>query len=310
MFYAIIVYENRISQSDTESGETMPEENFIATRDLDEVAKIHSNPQYADWRFEYVDSEYRFYSPQYQKKDSKVKEEDTYVTLEQLESLLSESGYMCYGHGTGRSGDSDEVVDSIFQKGLRIKDNSLYYTSIGLSTPTPEIKQEYKELDLPEPSIESLKEQLNHWQHQDSKKIIIARLPKEYINGIGDRSDLDGEMFGAFYTQDIGQDGKTVNYLDPRFIVGCFDVEKQAVRLNKNYERTLTPQTIARLKEGYRLALEKTQRRLKALEDSTIMQEGAVPSQEQETLPSFEAYDNFDFPEIEWEETSDVGKSM
>lgn len=66
---------------------------------------------------------------------------DTYVTLEQLAPILSETGYICLGHGTGRSGNSNEVVDSIFDSGLRTKYNSLYYTTIVLSIPTPELKQ-------------------------------------------------------------------------------------------------------------------------------------------------------------------------
>lgn len=188
-------------------------------------------------------------------------QEKTYVTLEQLEPLLSESGYMCYGHGTGRKGNSDEVVDAIFSEGLRTKNNSLYYTTLGLSTPTPEMKEQLKEIGLPEPTLEDLKKQFNNWQHQDSKKIIIARVPTEYINKAGDRSDLDGEMFGAFYTQKPQPNGQETNYLDPKFIVGCFDVDKQAVRLNNNFERTLTPETIERLKDGYRKTLDKTNAR-------------------------------------------------
>ena len=146
--------------------------------------------------------------------------EDSYATLEQLEPLLSEPGYMCFGHGTGRMGNSNEVVDSIFKKGLRTKDNSLYFTSIGLSTPTPELKAQYKELGLPEPNIEDLKRQFNNWQHQDSKKIIIARLPIEYINQMGDRSDRNGEMFGAFYNQEVQENGDVTYYLDSKFILG------------------------------------------------------------------------------------------
>lgn len=164
------------------------QQDFIATKDVNEVARIHSNPQYANWRYEFVDGEYRFYSPNYKKQETvsiPTKKEETYVTLEQLEPLLSESGYMCYGHGTGRMGNSDEVVDSIFSEGLRTKDNSLYFTTIGLSTPTPELREQYKELGLSEPSIEDLKKQFNNWQHQDSKKIIIARMPTEYINSMG-----------------------------------------------------------------------------------------------------------------------------
>ena len=430
--------------------------DFIATSDINEVARIHSDPKYASWRHEFVDGEYRFYSPNYHKQNtitfyhggaepdfdiskldvlrssqkqqnssnsyagfymygeqnkedamkyarqenalkntttkgvvaitmpsdikiytvppftitritpeqiqqlqqqgydviagnmvgkteyvllnkdkiidmkfqpielkqeieqqnaitqSTPQQEETYVTLEQLAPLLSESGYMCYGHGTGRMGNSDEVVDSIFSEGLRTKDNSLYFTTIGLSTPTPELIEQYKELGLPAPSIEDLKKQFNNWQHQDSKKIIIARVPTEYINQMGDRSDRDGEMFGAFYIQEIQPNGKETNYLDPKFIVGCFDVDKQSVRLNKNFERTLTPATIERLKSGYKKALEKTKNRI----DSSSLYINSNPNTEQEQVvqvpQSADSFDSFDFDfdeNIEWEETTSVGKS-
>ena len=41
--------------------------------------------------------------------------QDTYVKLEQLESMFSEPGYTYLGHGTGRSGNNDQVIDSIFE---------------------------------------------------------------------------------------------------------------------------------------------------------------------------------------------------
>jgi hypothetical protein len=232
-------------------------------------------------------------------------QEETYVTLEQLEPLLSESGYMCYGHGTGRKGNSDEVVDSIFNEGLRTKNNSLYYTTIGLSTPTPELKEQFKEIGMPEPTIEDLKKQFNNWQHQDSKKIIIARIPTEYINKAGDRSDLDGEMFGAFYTQKQQPNGQATNYLDSKFIIGCFDVDKQAVRLNKNFERTLAPETIEQLKENYKKTVEKTNAR-RIRQNLGITQEEINLSQQNQTQQvnyNTETYDNFD-DNIEWNNTS------
>lgn len=289
---------------------------YIETSDINEVARIHSDPKYSNWRHEFVDGEYRFYSPSYQKFKTITpteQKEDTYVSLEQLAPLLSESGYMCYGHGTGRTGNSDEVVDSIFNKGLRTKDNSMYFTTIGLSTPTPELIEQYKELGLPEPSIENLKKQFNNWQHQNSKKIIIARIPTEYINQMGDRSDGDGEMFGAFYIQEMQENGKSTNYLNPKFIVGCFDVEKQAVRLNKNFERTLSPETIEKLKAGYKIALEKTKARIDSsslyVNPNPNIQEEQSVVQSQPSTTSFDSFD-FDFDEnIEWEDMASIGKS-
>ena len=426
----------------------MPENDVIITKDLNEVARIHSDPKYSNWKFEYSSGEYKFYSPTYQKNSTitfyhggvepdfdidkldvlktavkqqnenndysgfymfgeenyedavkyairensskktttkgvvkitmpsdirvytvpsgsitritkeqiqelrrqgydviagnmlgkmeyvllnkekilnmefqALKQEqviavdnepnhveeknDTYVSLEELEPLLSEDGYMCFGHGTGRRGNSDEVVDDIFSEGLRTKDNSLYFTAVGLSTPTTEIKKQHKELGIPEPSIEDLKNQLNNWQHLNSKRIIIARLPIEYINVNGDTSDMDGERFGAFYIEEVQQNGKTTNYLDPKFIVGCYDAEKQLVRLNKNFERTLSESTINKLKEGYKKALQKTKDRL----NNTLLPIQNMNNQKVEHQhyiePNFDYDDNFDFPNLDLE-TSEI----
>lgn len=222
--------------------------------------------------------------------------QNEYMTLEELEPILAESGYICFGHGTGRRGNDDEIVDSIFSEGLRTKNNSLALTTIGLSTPTPELKQQYAEYGIPEPTMDGLKEQLNHWQHLDSQKIILARVPTEYINQMGDRSDLDGEMYGAFMIEEMNQNGKTTNYLDPRFIIGCYDVEKKAVKMNPCFERTLTQQTIATLNTKFKRTLDKTKQRLAKVEEPIF-----APVQEQQVddiLKKMETgeYDENGFP--------------
>lgn len=203
--------------------------------------------------------------------------QNEYMTIEELEPILSESGYICLGHGTGRRGNDDEIVESIFSEGLRTKNNSLALTTIGLSTPTPELKQQYAEYGIPEPTFEGLKEQLNHWQHLDSQKIILARVPTEYINQLGDKGDLGGERYGAFMVEEVQANGNTTNYLDPRFIVGCYDVEKKAVKMNPCFEKTLTQQTIETLKAKYRRTLEKTKQRIAGQQQSIV-----EPIQEQQ----------------------------
>lgn len=410
----------------------MDDKDIITTQDINVVAKIHSDPQYANWKYEYVDGVHKFYPPNYKKKETIIfyhggaepdfdiskldvlrksqkqqtksnnyagfymygeqdyesaikyakqensikntttkgvvkitmsndlkvyqvppfsitripeeqikqlqqqgydiiagrmlgkteyvllnkdkilnmefqrleeKKEETYVPLEQLEPLLSEKGYMCLGHGTGRKGNDNSVVDSIFSNGLRTKDNSLYFTTIGLSTPTPEIIQQYQELGIPIPTISDLKNQFNNWQHQDSKKIIIARIPTEYINMTGDRSDLDGEMYGAFMKETVDENGKKTSYLNPKFIVGCFDVEKQMVKLNNMFEQTLSQETIEELKSGYKKALEKTRDRIKRNETFSMPN---VISESTTITPTtnFDTYEDFDFPDIDWEDTN------
>lgn len=184
------------------------------------------------------------------------------ISLEKLEDLLSEEGYLSLGHGT----NSEETVAKIFEQGLRTKNNSLYFTTMALSTPTPEIRKQYQELELPEPSIADLKKQLNNWPHLNAQKIIIIRIPTEYINNFGDRTDLDGEMFGAFYNSERQNNGELVYYLDPKFIIGCFDTEQQMVKLNPHFERILSPATKAKLQKKYKIAIKKTQERIARLE--------------------------------------------
>ena len=130
---------------------------------------------------------------------------ETLCTLSDIKDILNEERYFCLGHGTGRSGDKEEIVKSIFKTGLRTKDNSLFYTSIGLDTG----------------DIEKLETKLNNWEHCESKKIILMRIPIKYINALGDTSDLDGERYGAFMLK-REESGKIVNYVDPKLIIGFY----------------------------------------------------------------------------------------
>lgn len=212
---------------------------------------------------------------------------EIYMTLTELSNILSETGYICLGHGIGRSGNNDDVVDSIFKEGLRTKDNSLYYTTVVLTTPTPEIIENYKEQGLVPPTITKLEKELNNWQHQDSKKIIIARIPCKYINQSGNRSDLDGEMYGAFMIEKNTKSGKTVNYLNTKFILGCYDVEKQMVRINKSFEKEISKETIKRLKNGYKEALLKTKNRLERMEQNNNLLEEQPIQKDSSITPIF-----------------------
>ena len=226
--------------------------------------------------------------------------DNNYVSLEQLEPLFSETGYYFLGHGTGRRGNSMEVVESIFNTGLRTKDNSLYYTTIGLNVPTPELKDNYRELGLPEPTMDDLKNSFNNWAHADSKKIIIARIPLEYVNELADKSDLDGERYGAFYTKHVQEDGKEVNYLDSKFIVGCFDVDKQAVLLNKNFEKTLSDETKEKLSSKHSELVELVRARYN--DNSSIVQEHDRELQDMfdDVQPSFDDANSFG-DDIDWD---------
>lgn len=218
---------------------------------------------------------------------------ETLCTLNDIKDILNKDGYFCLGHGTGRNGNSEEVVKSIFEKGLRTKENSLFYTSIGLDTD----------------DVEKLETKLNNWEHCESKKIILIRIPIKYINVLGDTSDLDGERYGAFMVK-RRESEKIINYVDPKFIVGCYDANTHEFESNDKFEKSLSRETMETLEKQYKLALEKTKARLERL--NMIAKPGSNENQK-ESIPEI-TYDktvpeNFDFDdEIEWDMPSEAPK--
>lgn len=215
-----------------------------------------------------------------------------FVNLEQIKNILHDENYFYLGHGTGRNGDSKQVINSIFQNGLRTKDNSLYYTTIGLDTN----------------NIKELENKLDNWSHLDSKKIILIRLPIKFINIMGNTADLDGERFGAFFTESITEDGKITYYLDTKYILGVYDVASKSVFLNENFELVLSEETIENLNEKYKKVLEKTNLRLQRQEIllNSLLQNGNIPINNQKENNSMNLnLSEFD-DEIDWEVSNNL----
>lgn len=169
-----------------------------------------------------------------------------YKTLQELQPALQEDGYLILGHGTGRSGSSHEIVESIFNEGLRTKENSLYYTTVGLETS----------------NMDKFQNQLTNWPHLASEKIILAKVPIEYINMYGNASDLDNEKYGAFTIDKKDDMGKVTKYLNPSFIIGCYDTTTNQVEMNNKYEQQLSNETLSTVKLKYKEAMEKTKSRI------------------------------------------------
>lgn len=191
--------------------------------------------------------------------------------LKEITYLFNDKEYLLLGHGTGRRSESSEIIESIFSTGLRTKDNSLYYTTMGLETN----------------NIDDLIYKLNNWPHLNSKKIILIRLPIEYININGESSDLDGEKFGAF-TYPKANDGKITYYLDPKFIIGCYDASTGIVTLNDKFEKELSLKSIETLKKKYLECVQKTKRRNEVLGDALISLSLSSSSYNDIEMPDFD----------------------
>lgn len=201
------------------------------------------------------------------------------MKLEELEKLLKDSEYTILGHGTGRKGNGMEVVQSIFENGLRTKNNSLYYTTIGLDIP----------------SIETLKSKLNNWEHCYSENIILIRVPNKYINMLGESSNLDCERFGAFMSEKVNDNGKIIYYLNPRYIIGSYNTLQDKVILNDKFEEHLSEESMIDLNTQYKKTLERTQARLKRFEELPMFD--AIFNESEETKDDEEVeVDEYGFP--------------
>ena len=183
------------------------------------------------------------------------------VELKDLKSLLREDGYTIFGHGTGHK--NNEVISSIFTKGLRASHNSMFYTTIGLNVDN---------------DLTNFQKKLDNWEHLDSENIILIKLPNKYFNIIGESMDLNCEKTGAFVNEKIDENGKTTYYLDPKFIIGAYLKNTSKVILNPNYEFVLSEKTISELEEKLNKTINKTKIRIKRLEDNLFL----------ETFPSFD----------------------
>lgn len=110
-------------------------------------------------------------------------------------------------------------------------------------------------------SWEELKGMLNNWKFMDSKKIILIRIPLEYVYALGD--EILAEKLHAFYVQNgLRSNGRKQNYVNNKFIIGCYNAETKEIEINPNFEQELTEETKLLLKQGLEEAERKVEYRL------------------------------------------------
>lgn len=190
-----------------------------------------------------------------QNKDKEIVfgKENKVLDLEDCKEMLTEKGFLYSGHGT--NGEYD-VVSSIFNIGLRTSHESLYYTSINLSLGGEEGWVEFKQ-------------NLNNWQHKNTKNIIILKLPLKYLNTYGDEAY---EKYNAFYVQKEF-DGRIQNFVDSKFIVGCYNANTKKFEINPNFEAELTVESKKDLENKLLIAKNLTKERLERLSDNDSFSE-------------------------------------
>lgn len=151
------------------------------------------------------------------------------MNKEELIALMSTKEYIYYVHGTGRGGNTHDIVDSIFKNGLRASHGDIYYTTVcyGLRI-----------------NFEEFFNDLDNWKHLDSKKLIIVRYPLKYYLKHGMTGM--GEKEYPIYTEINGS-----RYVRPEFVMGCYDANTKDFEENPKFERILSKKTIKELDKKF-----------------------------------------------------------
>lgn len=147
----------------------------------------------------------------------------------EIESKFSNEFNAYYGHGTGSN--NPEKIESIFKNGLRCSHEQLDFTTIPFGQGSPTLFEENKE-------------EMNNWQHKDSKQIIIASLPLEYHHLDVMGTPLYGKRQAAFYYFVSQEQSNELGispglYLKPEFIMGVYDANQKDFIYNERYYENL-----------------------------------------------------------------------
>lgn len=173
--------------------------------------------------------------------------------IEEFKELLTDPDYAYYLHGTGFCEDPKYqagVIASIFKNGLRASHNAMYWTTICYGT-GDDIKNNWS----------GMIDDMNHWQHKDSKDIIIVRFPIKYL--IFGADDSLGEKDYAIYNEVTNPETEQVTrYITPKMVVGCYHAETGNFTSNPNFEKELSPETEKEFQEKYDEGVKEFQKRL------------------------------------------------
>ena len=228
--------------------------------------------------------------------------EKKFIKLEEIANLCDFDNMMIYGHGTASAGDGHEVVESIFDEGVKgfeslgsmigedrgshtVGSTDLTDNAVGLWSPMD------GELDF-----QKLKEKLDHWPHRDAKNVILMRFPIEYYYAY---TEFPSERTRAYFTEHEDKNGQATNYIDRRFIIGNYDAETGEVELNPHFEPNITGDFKKELDERLAEVQEQTAERHEEVERGGLLrferddlgEEGA----ENDTDDTFDEWDEEDW---------------
>lgn len=196
--------------------------------------------------------------------------ERKFVKLEEIANLCSFDNTMINGHGTASAGNSHEVIESIFDEGVK------GFESLGSMVGMDRGNEAVGSTDLTDNTVglwssmegeldfQKMKEKLDNWPHRGAKNIILMRFPIDYYHTYTEVAD---ERAQAFFTEHNDKNGQATNYIDRRFIIGNYDAETGQVELNPNFEPNITGDFKKELDERLAKVQEQTKKRHEAFDE-------------------------------------------
>ena len=193
-----------------------------------------------------------------------------YIKLEEIADLCDFDNTMICGHGTASAGNGHEVVESIFDEGVK------GFESLGsMASSADEGNETVGSTDLTDNTVglwssmegeldfSKMKEKLDNWPHRNAKNVVLMRFPIEYYHV---DTEVGSERTQAYFTEHKDKNGRATNYIDRRFIIGNYNAETGQVELNPNFEPNISGDFKNELDERLRKVQEQTKRRHEAID--------------------------------------------
>ena len=200
--------------------------------------------------------------------------EKKFIGLEEIANLCDFDNTMICGHGTASAGDGHEVIEDIFEEGVK------GFESLSNMVGENRRNEVVGSTDLTDNTIglwssmeggldfSKMKEYLDNWPHRNAKNIILMRFPIEYYHAY---TEVGGERTQAYFIEHEDKQGQPTHYIDRRFIIGNYDAETGQVELNPHFEPNISGDFKKELDERLRAVREQTERRHEAIKKEGLL---------------------------------------
>ena len=227
-----------------------------------------------------------------QKNSTKNGEKANFARIEDLNSLYDFENSAIFGHGTASAGNGHEVIESIFEEGVK------GFESLGNMVGEDRDDEISGSTDISDNTVglwssdegelepAKLRNHLDHWEHRNAKNIILLRFPLAYFN----MSEISSERAKAFFTVHEDKNGHLCNYIDRRFIIGNYSTDTGLIELNEHFEPEINGDFKVELDERLKRAKDETKERHEEFGKLYARHNNGAPEAEGESADDMEEW--------------------